>query len=108
MRNLSTGTIAATTSLADDTRFMQVSAPAQPGDTGSPLLDSGGDVIGVMEAKLDAAKTLRMVGDIPENVNFAIRGSEAVQYHGETTESTINQKVADIAAKAVFSADLNA
>jgi S1-C subfamily serine protease len=106
--NLSTGTIAATTGLADDPRFMQISAPVQPGNSGSPLLDSGGDVIGVMEAKLDAMTTLRMVGDLPENVNFAIRGSEAVQflernhtaYHAETTESTTNQKVADVAAKA--------
>ena len=106
--NLSRGTIAATTGLADDPRFMQVSAPVQPGSSGSPLLDADGDVIGVMEAKLDAMKTLRMVGDIPENINFAIRGSEAVQflernhiaYHAETTESTVHQKVADIAAKA--------
>lgn len=106
--NLSTGTIAATTGLADDPRFMQVSAPIQPGSSGSPLLDAGGDVIGVMEAKLDAQKTLRMVGDIPENINFAIRGSEAVQflernhiaYHAETDDSAIDLKVADVAAKA--------
>jgi S1-C subfamily serine protease len=106
--NLSTGTVAGTTGLADDPRFMQVSAPVQPGSSGSPLLDSGGDVIGVMEAKLDAMKTLRMVGDIPENINFAIRGSEAVQflernhiaYHAETADSTIDLKVADVAAKA--------
>ncbi len=106
--NLSTGTVAATTGLGDDPRFMQVSAPIQPGNSGSPLLDSGGDVIGVMEAKLDAMKTLRLVGDIPENVNFAIRGSEAVQflernhvaYHAATTESSLDLKVADVAARA--------
>lgn len=65
-------------------------------------------MIGVMEAKLDAVKTLRIVGDIPENVNFAIRGSEAVQflershvaYHAETTDSTLSLKVADVAARA--------
>jgi S1-C subfamily serine protease len=51
------------------------SAPVQPGNSDSPLLDSGGDVIGVVESKLDAAEAFRTVGDIPENVNFAIRGS---------------------------------
>lgn len=106
--NLSTGTVAATTGLGDDPRFMQVSAPIQPGNSGSPLLDSGGDVIGVVESKLDAAEAFRIVGDIPENVNFAIRGSEAIRflernhiaYHADTTEVIVDLKVADAAARA--------
>lgn len=106
--NLSTGTVAATSGLADDPRFIQISAPVQPGNSGSPLLDSGGDVIGVVESKLDAAEAFRIAGDIPENVNFAIRGSEAIRflernhvaYHAETTEAILNLKVADVAARA--------
>ena len=106
--NLSTGTVAATTGLGDDPRFIQVSAPVQPGNSGSPLLDSGGDVIGIVESKLDAAEAFRTVGDIPENVNFAIRGSEAIRfldknhvaYHGDTTEAVSDLKVADVAARA--------
>lgn len=106
--NLSTGTVAATTGMGDDPRFIQVSAPVQPGNSGSPLLDSSGDVIGVVESKLDAAEAFRMVGDIPENVNFAIRGSEAIRflernhvaYHIENTEAIPDLKVADVAARA--------
>ncbi len=105
--NLSTGTVAATTGLGDDPRFMQVSAPVQPGNSGSPLLDSGGDVIGVVESKLDAAEAFRIVGDIPENVNFAIRGSEVIRflernhvaYRAESTEAILDLRVADVAAR---------
>ena len=106
--NLSTGTVSATSGLGDDPRFIQVSAPIQPGNSGSPLLDSGGDVIGVVESKLDAAEAFRIVGDIPENVNFAIRGSEAIRfleknhiaYHAETTQAIPDMKVADVASRA--------
>lgn len=106
--NLSTGTISATAGMGDDTRFLQISAPIQPGNSGSPLLDSSGNVVGVVEAKLDAVASLRVTGDIPQNVNFAIRGSEVIQflersripYHGEATNSNLDLKVADIAAKA--------
>ena len=106
--NLSTGTVSATSGLGDDPRFIQVSAPVQPGNSGSPLLDSGGDVIGVVESKLDAAEAFRIAGDIPENVNFAIRGSEAIRflernhasYHAETAEVIPDLRVADVAARA--------
>jgi S1-C subfamily serine protease len=105
--NLSTGTVAAVAGVGDDPRFIQVSAPVQPGNSGSPLLDSSGDVIGVVEAKLDAVETLRIAGDIPQNVNFAIRAFEAIHflernhvpYHVEATPSMPDLKVADVAAK---------
>jgi len=65
-------------------------------------------VIGVVESKLDAAEAFRIVGDIPENVNFAIRGSEAIRfleknhiaYHAETTQAIPDMKVADVASRA--------
>ncbi|HXZ11405.1 MAG TPA: serine protease [Candidatus Sulfotelmatobacter sp.] len=106
--NLTTGTVAAKTGLGDDPRFMQVSAPVQPGSSGSPLLDSGGDVVGVMESKLDAAKIFQIVEDIPENVTFAIQASETTQflernhvsYRVEATATILDLKVADVAAKA--------
>jgi S1-C subfamily serine protease len=105
--NLTTGTIAATSGIGDDPRFLQISVPVQPGNSGSPLLDSSGDVIGVVEGKLDAVETLRIAGDIPQNVNFAIQGSEAIRflerndvaYRAETSEAILDVKVADVAAR---------
>ena len=54
---------------------MQISAPVQPGNSGGPLLDSAGNVIGVVSSKLNALKTAGLIGDVPQNVNFAINGS---------------------------------
>jgi len=52
-----------------------MTAPVQPGNSGGPLLDQSGNVVGVVVAKLDALKIARATGDIPQNVNFAIKGT---------------------------------
>jgi S1-C subfamily serine protease len=73
--NVSTGILSATSGLGNDVRFIQISAPVQPGNSGGPLFDSSGHVIGVVVAKLDAVKIAQATGDIPQNVNFAVQWS---------------------------------
>ena len=74
--NISVGILSATSGLQDNVRFIQISAPVQPGNSGGPLLDSSGHVIGVVVAKLDALEVARLTGDVPQNVNFAVHWSE--------------------------------
>ncbi|MGA2774314.1 MAG: serine protease [Bryobacteraceae bacterium] len=71
--NVTTGTVSALAGLQDDSRMIQITAPVQPGNSGGPLLDQSGAVIGIVTSKLDALKTAELVGDVPQNVNFAIR-----------------------------------
>ncbi|MBF0460390.1 MAG: SEL1-like repeat protein [Magnetococcales bacterium] len=78
--NLSTGSVSALSGLQDDTRFLQISAPVQQGNSGGPLLDQSGDVIGVVTSKLNAIATAKLTGDIPQNVNFAIKIGVATQF----------------------------
>ena len=82
---VTTGTISSVSSLGDDTRFLQITAPVQSGNSGGPLLDQSGNVVGVVLSKLDALKVAELTGDIPQNVNFAIKSSVAetfLQSHG--------------------------
>lgn len=56
---------------------MQISAPVQPGASGGPVFDRNGLVVGVVVAKLDAARVADLTGDIPQNINFAVRAEIA-------------------------------
>lgn len=77
---LTTGDISALTGLGDNQRQFQISAPVQPGNSGGPLLDRGGNVVGVVTSKLNAQRIAQRTGDIPQNVNFAVKGSEAIDF----------------------------
>ncbi len=78
---LTTGDVSALTGLRDNPLHFQISAPVQPGNSGGPLLDAQGNVVGVVTSKLNAAKVAEMTGgDIPQNVNFAVKGSEALAF----------------------------
>lgn len=71
------GNISALAGLGDDSTRLQITAPVQPGNSGGPLLDESGNVIGVVVSRLNALGVARATGTIPQNVNFAIKGSVA-------------------------------
>jgi S1-C subfamily serine protease len=75
--NVTTGTVSAVAGIRDDPRYLQITAPIQPGNSGGPLFDMSGNVVGVVVAKLDAVMVAEAIGDIPQNVNFAIKDSVA-------------------------------
>jgi hypothetical protein len=70
--NATTGIVSAAAGLRDDRRFFQMTAPVQPGNSGGPVLDQSGRVIGVVQSKLNALRVMRATGDVPQNVNFAV------------------------------------
>jgi serine protease Do len=78
--NVSTGNVTALAGLGNDSRFLQISAPVQPGNSGGPLLDRNGTLVGVVVAKLNALSIASATGDIPQNVNFAIKASVAAAF----------------------------
>lgn len=57
----------------NDARVFQISAPIQTGNSGGPLVTMHGNVVGIVSSKLDAQATARQTGDIPQNVNYAIK-----------------------------------
>jgi TPR repeat protein/V8-like Glu-specific endopeptidase len=75
--NVTTGLVTSLTGLRDNIRQFQISAAVQPGNSGGPLVDESGLVIGVVVAKLNALLISKITDDIPQNINFAIRSSYA-------------------------------
>jgi serine protease Do len=79
--NFSLGNISALSGLRDDSRYLQISVPVQPGNSGGPLLDQHGNVVGIVSSKLNALKIMaRTEGDIPQNVNFALKATVAANF----------------------------
>jgi S1-C subfamily serine protease len=70
---VTTGIVSSLSGLFNDTRFLQISAAVQPGNSGGPLFDTSGDIVGVVSAKIDTLRVAERTGTIPENINFAIK-----------------------------------
>jgi S1-C subfamily serine protease len=103
---VTTGIISSLSGLLNDTRFLQISAAVQPGNSGGPLLDSKGQVVGMVAAKINALRFAKATGDFPENINFAIKpgairdflDNSVVPY--QTSDAKAEVGTADIARNA--------
>ena len=68
------GMISSENGIQNDIRMWQISVPIQPGNSGGPLLDDTGRLIGVVVASL-SLRAIQMTGSVPQNVNYAIKGA---------------------------------
>ena len=57
----------------DDPRTYQITVPLQAGNSGGPLLNLNGEVVGIVTSKIDAVRVFRWTGDLPQNVNYAVK-----------------------------------
>ncbi|MBL4786538.1 MAG: trypsin-like peptidase domain-containing protein, partial [Cohaesibacteraceae bacterium] len=73
--SVTTGVVSTLSGLTGDARYLTISAPVQQGNSGGPLINRAGLVVGVVSAKLDAQQIMRITGDIPQNVNFAVKSN---------------------------------
>ncbi|MBR0982636.1 S1C family serine protease [Bradyrhizobium liaoningense] len=103
---VTTGIASSLSGMRNDTRFLQISAPVQPGNSGGPLFDTTGQIVGVVTAKIPALRIAAATGNIPENINFAIKtgalrdflDNSVVPY--QTAEPKGELKTTDIAGNA--------
>ncbi|MDR3377989.1 MAG: serine protease [Verrucomicrobiae bacterium] len=80
------GKISSSSGIQDDPNQFQISVPVQPGNSGGPLADFSGKVRGVIVARLDDMAALRSSGTLPQNVNYAIKGSILRQFLKESSQ----------------------
>jgi S1-C subfamily serine protease len=67
------GHVNALSGIAGDERYVQIDVPTQPGNSGGPLFNQRGEVVGVVTATLDPRQTITTAGYIPQNVNYALK-----------------------------------
>jgi V8-like Glu-specific endopeptidase len=59
------------------TRLFQIDANVNPGNSGGPLLNNHGEVVGIVVAKINSLQYAKENGALPERINFAIPINEA-------------------------------
>jgi S1-C subfamily serine protease len=73
------GKISSLTGMQDDPTEYQISVPVQPGNSGGPLCDANGEVVGIIVARLNDMAMLETSGAVPQNVNYAVKISHAAR-----------------------------
>ena len=101
---VTTGNINSLVGMENDTRYLQISTPLQPGNSGGPIVDRSGSVVGVATAVLGSTFAGN-TGILPQNVNFALRSnvvelflqSRSIDYQSKQPEEVFS--TADLAEK---------
>ncbi len=70
---VATGVLSSSSGIDDDPRMFQITVPIQPGNSGGPILNSEGQVIGILVSTLSAEYLFKTQRHIPQNLNFAIK-----------------------------------
>jgi S1-C subfamily serine protease len=71
--NLTSGTVSSSTGFQGNVKSFQITAPEQAGNSGGPVVDESGAVVGIVASKLNALAVAAATGDLAQNVNFAWR-----------------------------------
>ncbi len=105
---LNKGLINSTTGLKDNPTTLQISAEVQAGNSGGPLFNNRGELIGMVSSTLNPLAILALSGgDLPQNVNFAIKEDPLREFLGTAGVSlrpgtnTNSGEVFDEAAKSI-------
>ena len=67
------GIVSSVAGLGNNFSQMQIDAALQPGNSGGPVVNQNGEVVGVAVAKLDFKKVMENFGALPEDTNFAVK-----------------------------------
>lgn len=107
--NITDGIVTSLTGLRGNPLRFQMSANLQPGNSGGPVLDEAGNVIGVSVAVLNSLAVARLTGTLPQGMNYAVRGSEAEAFlseHGTELGQATSGRARDVRAIAKVTAPL--
>lgn len=104
------GIVSSLSGMGNNYSQIQIDAAIQPGNSGGPILDESGNVVGVAVSKLDVKQIIENFGAIPENINFGIKSSVVLNMLGGNNIQLVDviksekskSKVADKITKGTF------
>jgi S1-C subfamily serine protease len=88
----SEGFVNSLSGISNDPRVFQVSIPIQPGNSGGPIFNEKGELIGIATSSIDSVQTQKVFGATPQNVNFAIKSSHINSLLPNLPDTFIKQK----------------
>ncbi len=78
--NFTSGMVSSSAGMDNDSTRFQLTAPVQPGNSGGPVLDQAGNLLGVVVARMSDVATIAQTSTVPQNVNFGIKGEVAASF----------------------------
>jgi len=75
------GHINALSGIQNDPRWLQFDAPIQPGNSGSPVISSYGEVVGIATATLKQDVAVATSGTLAQGVNYAVKIERALPFY---------------------------
>jgi serine protease Do len=86
------GLVSATTGMRDDPKQIQISAEVQPGNSGGPVLDHEGQVVGVVQETINPWRVVQSTGGaLPQNINFSLKNDPVLEFVKEASAPTFAQ-----------------
>ena len=93
------GVVSALTGIGNNYSNIQIDAALQPGNSGGPIINKKGNVVGVAVAKLDYKKVIKDFGAIPEGTNFGIKSSTVQQFIKANNVNSVSTNFMDMSTK---------
>jgi len=92
--SLTEGIVSKASGMNDDPNTFLITTKINKGNSGGPILDRSGNLIGVVVAKLNAAIVFEEQGYLPEDVNIGIKSSRVLQFMKQTGGNDVAKKSA--------------
>jgi S1-C subfamily serine protease len=93
------GVVSSLSGLGNNYSNLQIDASLQPGNSGGPIINKKGNVVGVAVAKLDYKKVIEAFNTIPENTNFGVKSSTLNQFLNANKVSSSSPKGSEMSIR---------